>query len=58
MSVVLAECRYQSIGQVAVKYRRVSADMRVSQQSTNTSTESRPTHWSTVGGRIDRECVD
>ena len=55
MSVVLAECR-ESIGQVAVKYHRVSADMRVDQELADMSTDSRSTYQPTVGPHISLEC--
>ena len=57
MSIVLAECRL-SIGRVAVKYRRVSADMRVGRESADMSTESQPTCRPTLGRHVCRLSVD
>ena len=43
---------------MAVKYRRVSPDMRVDRQSADISTESRPTYRPSIGRYIDRLSVD
>ena len=43
---------------MAVKYRRVSPDMRVGRQSADISTESRPTYRPSIGRYIDRLSAD
>ena len=47
-----------SVCRVAVKYRRVSPDMRVDRQSADISTESRPTYRPSISRYIDRLSVD
>lgn len=46
--------KYRSSG--GEKYHRVSANMRVDQESADMSTDSRSTYWPTVGPHIGRGC--